>query len=260
MRGRLFKLGEHRLLWGDSSDPENMAALIGDLPVSLVVTDPPYGVNIGSIYGRQRSMENDFLPDANLNRMLKKIVLDIHERYPKTLWYVFAGGPSLRNMLNILHDLDIPVRSKIEWIKEHYVISRGDYHHQSESVIFAGRSDIKHANKARNCSDVVFCKAPSGSRRERHPAEKPWQILEQFILNSSKPGEYVLDPFGGSGSTLFACERTGRKCLMAEIDERWVYEIMRRFLKDFADKHEPVFEITDGQEKYFAVPDEEDAQ
>ncbi len=260
MRGRLFKLGEHRLLWGDSSDPENMAALIGDLPVSLVVTDPPYGVNMGDICGRKRSMENDFLPSKNLGNMLSSVFINIHERFPKSLWYVFAGGESLRCMLNLLYDLDMPIRSKIEWIKSHYVISRGDYHHQSESVLFTGRSDSKHTNKARNCSDVIFGKKPSSDRSTKHPSEKPWQILEQFILNSSKAGEYVLDPFGGSGSVLFACERTGRKCLMAEIDERWVYEIMRRFLKDFADKHEPVFEIIEGQEKYFAVPDKEEGR
>ncbi len=260
MRGRLFKLGEHRLLWGDSSDHENMAALIGDLPVSLVVTDPPYGVNMRAVPGKKtdRSISHDNVHAYKLGKMIFNSFSYIRERNPMCLWYFFAGGEMLRFGFEMLDDLFLTLRCKLEWVKDNFVITRGDYHYQTESILFAGSSDTAHKNKARNCSNVIFWKAAK-SCDGRHPAEKPQQILEQFILNSSKPGEYVADPFGGSGSTMRACERTGRKCLMAEIDERWVYVTMHRWLAD-TDGKLPIFEITDGSEVPFAVPDKEEGR
>lgn len=153
---------------------------------------------------------------------------------------------------NIIFYRELGFRSDqlLTWIKKCHTLTRKEYQLQTEQILFLANGPLKHRNKLRTNSTAIFGPAPMSLRRgsahrELHPCAKPIELLERFILNHSKKGETVCDPFIGGGSTLAACERTGRRCIGAELSGKFLSYLFRGFWM-FSEK-EPIFEIVEGE-------------
>lgn len=246
-RGDIWILGEHKLLCGDACNSEDLEMLMGDEVANMVFTDPPYNVNYGNalrdkIAGEtgKRSILNDNLGDgfgAFLYDALKNML-----KYTRGSLYICMGGSELHT----LHDAFVTAEGKIEsyivWVKDKFTLSRSKYQHRHEWIIQGAlnyenrHEEILFGNKkgssapwygGRNQDDVWEFSRPAKS--ELHPTMKPIALVERAINNSSKTLDIVLDVFGGSGSTLIACENTNRRCRMIELDEKYIDVIITRW-------------------------------
>ena len=236
----LWKLGEHRLLLGDATKAEDVARLMGDEKASLVLTDPPYGV--GYVEGKQEFLAT--IHKGSGGRKFSAIIGDAPEddyydfslRWlnavrphlaPKNAFYIFNGDTKLREFLNALHDTKYTKSALLIWLKNHLVVGRKDYHPQHELILYGWYGT--HAFFGEHDKSALFYPKPQKS--VLHPTMKPPALLRRLIYHSSRPGEIVLDPFGGSGSTLIACEHLGRRCFMVEQDEAYCRTIVERWQK-----------------------------
>lgn len=252
-RGDVWILGEHKLLCGDACNPKDLETLMGDEIANMVFTDPPYNVNYGNslrdkLAGEEgkRSILNDNLGDgfcAFLYDALKNMI-----KYTRGSLYICMGGSELHT----LHDAFVAAEGKIEsyivWVKDKFTLSRSKYQHRHEWIMqgvsnYENRhEEILFGNKkgssapwygGRNQDDVWEFSRPAKS--ELHPTMKPIALVERAINNSSKTLDIVLDVFGGSGSTLIACENTNRRCRMIELDEKYIDVIIKRW-QDYTGK------------------------
>jgi len=236
----LWKLGEHRLLLGDATKAEDVARLMDGEKASLILSDPPYGV--GYVEGKQ-----EFLATIHKDSTQKKFSViagdapeddyyDFSMRWletvrphlaPKNAFYIFNGDTKLREFLNALHDTGYTKSALLIWLKDRFVVGRKDYHPQHELILYGWHGT--HAFFGQKDRTALFYPKPQKSAL--HPTMKPPALLRRLIYHSSKPGEIVLDPFGGSGSTLIACEHLGRRCFMIERDEAYCRTIVERWEK-----------------------------
>jgi DNA modification methylase len=232
---------------GDATKKEDVSLLVGGDKVSLILTDPPYGV--GYVEGKQ-----DFLKATGGagGKKFAPIAGDgIAEDYyrfsrdwlaaaaphlaAKNSFYVFNGDTKLRELLNALHDDGWVKSSILIWLKDRFVIGRKDYHPQHELIVYGWRGTHSfHGNKDRTA--LFF---PKPSKNALHPTMKPPALLRRLIYHGTLPNEIVLDPFGGSGSTLVACEHLGRRCLLMEMDETYCRTIIDRWEKLTGMRAEP---------------------
>lgn len=227
-RGDVWILGEHRLACADSKDPAAVRACVGGA-LRLIVTDPPYGVSYVGKTNEALTIENDSLNEEQL-RELWAAVLDawIPELTPggglyatvpaRPLNLIFAGELQRREIL----------RQQLVWAKDSMVLGRSDYHYQHEPILYGWRPDAAHYFTGdRTKVSVIEVARPKASRE--HPTMKPTELWAQLIQNSSKKDELVGDPFSGSGTTIIACEQTGRKARAAEIDPHYCDVAVRRW-------------------------------
>jgi site-specific DNA-methyltransferase (adenine-specific) len=236
----LWKLGEHRLLLGDATKSEDIKRLMGDEKASLVLTDPPYGV--GYVEGKQ-----EFLATIHKGTSGKKFTAIIGDAPEddyydfslrwlnavrphlahKNAFYIFNGDTKLREFLNALHDTKYTKSALLIWLKNHLVVGRKDYHPQHELILYGWYGT--HEFFGEHDKSALFYPKPQKS--VLHPTMKPPALLRRLIYHSSRPREIILDPFGGSGSTLIACEHLGRRCFMVEQDETYCRVIVERWQK-----------------------------
>ena len=232
----------HRLLCGDSRKADDMAHLMDGRVVDMVWTDPPYGVAIASRVGTGRSMSsaqaraeghkgiaNDDLSVPEFVAFLRGAFdLALEACKPGAVWYVAAPhGPMGVAFSMVLHGLDI-WHSSLVWVKDSLVISRLDYHYRHEVFYYGWKPGGAHHAVPDRCQTSVF-EFPRPKRSEEHPTMKPVELIRRHIENSSNPGHSVLDQFAGSGSTLIACEQTGRKTFLMEIDPQFADVIVQRW-------------------------------
>lgn len=237
--GDVITLGAHRLICGDSTKPDVLATLLGTTQVDLVVTDPPYGVDIqerdmaqAEVRGRRKDGKgvlNDELTGAKLGEFLArafKAAFDVSR--PGACWYVFAAsGVDYRWSLNALADLDV-ARHGLIWLKDRFVMGRADYHYRHENIIYGWTpGGAHHAVPDRTQDSVWECARPS--RSDEHPTMKPLALIERAIKNSSMRGDTVLDSFSGSGTTILACEATGRVGRGVELSPEYCDVIVTRW-------------------------------
>ena len=245
---KVWHLGEHRLLLGDATKKEDVARLVGKDKVSLILTDPPYGV--GLVEGKQDFLEA--IDKSNLVSKFSAIKGDgVEEDYyaftmkwleavkphlkDKNVFYIFNGDTKLREFLNALHDAKYSKSALLIWLKNHLVMGRKDYHPQHELIIYGWYGT--HEFFGNKDKTALFYPKPVKSKL--HPTMKPPALLRRLIYHSTRPGDYVLDPFSGSGSTMVACEQLGRKCLMIEYEEKYCQTIIERWEKLTGRKVEP---------------------
>ena len=236
----LWKLGEHRLLLGDATKPDDIARLMRDEKASLILSDPPYGV--GYVEGKQEflatihkdSGKKKFSAiagdgvDADYYAFSKQWLEAVRPHLaPKNAFYIFNGDTKLREFLNALHDAGYVKSALLIWLKDRFVVGRKDYHPQHELILYGWYGT--HAFFGQKDRTALFYPKPQKSAL--HPTMKPPALLRRLIYHSSRPGEIVLDPFGGSGSTLIACEHLGRRCFMIEQDETYCRTIVERWQK-----------------------------
>ena len=236
--GDIWLLGNHRLMCGDSTMIDQVERLMGGEKVNLMVTDPPYGVNYdpewrdGANLGvgeRSRGkVENDDKVDWT----------DAYNLYTGTVAYVWHAAIYSPEVAQHLRNCDFEIVSQIIWVKQHFALSRGDYHWQHEPCWYVVKKGHKHqwqgARDQATTWNIKNNNSFGNSNPEKtwgHGTQKPIECMERPILNNSKPNDGVYDPFGGSGTTLIACEKTNRKCFMMEISPQYCDVIIKRWQK-----------------------------
>ncbi|MFH1022112.1 MAG: DNA methyltransferase [Planctomycetota bacterium] len=265
--GDLWVLGNHRLLCGDSAKPEDVDRLLGGTKIQLVNTDPPYNVNVasrtnnaiavaaanGEYLGHQgmdaairkagphattmklrpkdRPLINDFVSDEEFARLLRawfgniKRVLE-----PGRSFYIWGGYLNIWNYPKALKDSELYFSQMVVWVKEHPALTRKDFLANHESCFYGWSEGAGHYfnPEIHNATDVWSVKKINPQQME-HLTAKPIELAVRAMTYSSRPGENVLDLFGGSGSTLIAAERTGRYAFLMEIDPLYCDVIVDRF-------------------------------
>lgn len=234
--GDIIPLGDHLLLCGDSTNSEQVVNIIGDRRISLVLTDPPYGVAYVQSKTAFGLSKNKFKEIANDQQQSDSEYQNFTQKWlavikpflaDKNSFYIFNSDRMLFALKKALDSSGFKFCQLLIWIKNHSVIGRMDYLPQHELVAY-GWYGSHHFHKSKDKSILTF---PKPNKSSLHPTMKPVSMLRHLILNSSKIGDYVYDPFGGSGSTLIACEQTKRKCLMVEQDTEYCQVIVNRFNK-----------------------------
>src|SRR6266853_655972 len=227
--GDLWILGDHKLLVGDATHADAVAKLMSGTPADLVFTDPPYNVSYEGYTEDRLTIQGDRMSDAEF-----KLFLEAAFRSYRTLvkpgasMYVCHSSSWQREFQNALESAGFELRCQIIWAKNTFAWGFGRYKFQHEPIFYAhvaGEKDPWYGDKSQ--STLWQEKKPTANRL--HPTMKPVELIERALLNSSKAGDVVADLFGGSGSTLIACERRGRKARLMELDPRYADVICRRY-------------------------------
>jgi DNA modification methylase len=236
--GQLWKLGDHLLYCGDSTEEATFTRLMGDEKAHLIWTDPPWNVNYGAVdEGNQqgykvRTIMNDHMNEGQWDEFVGqfcKTLKDYSE--PGAPIYLVMSAQEWPVIDRNLREVGFHWSSTVIWAKDRLVLSRKDYHTQYEPIWYGWNNEAARLAivEDRKQSDLWEIERPS--RSELHPTMKPIELVQKSIVNSSKPGNIVLDSFGGSGSTLIACEQTNRKCRMVELDPQYCDVIIARWEK-----------------------------
>ena len=230
--GDVWQLREHRLLCGDATKPEDVTRALDHQQADLCFTDPPYNVSIGDHGGqgrgqRKRRIANDAMDPVAFEAFIHAAVRNLLASVDGAL-YICMSSKELPLVSRILIEEGGHWSDTIIWSKDRFVLGRADYQRAYEPIWYGWREGTKHIWKGgRDQDDVWRIDRPSDS--PLHPTMKPLPLIERAIQNSSEPGAVVLDPFMGSGSTLIACERTGRISAGIEIDPRYCDVIVARW-------------------------------
>jgi DNA modification methylase len=229
--GDLWVLGEHRLLCGDATVLTDVERLLGGQLADMTFTDPPYNVDYANspkdkLRGKRRPILNDnlgsgfeaFLHDACSN------ILDT----TKGAMYICMSSSELHTLQGAFAAAGGHWSTLVIWAKHTFTLGRADYQRQYEPILYGWREGHDHYwCGARDQGDVWFVDKPA--RNDLHPTMKPVALVERAVRNSSKSRDIVLDPFGGSGSTLIACAKAGRQARLIELDPKYCDVIVRRF-------------------------------
>lgn len=241
--GDLWLLGNHRLFCGDSTREETYTLLMDGKKANLVVTDPPYNVNYEGSAGKIKNdnMENDkfyqFLLDAFTN-MEKSMADDASV-------YVFHADTEGLNFRKAFADAGFYLSGTCIWKKQSLVLGRSPYQWQHEPVLFGWKKKGRHQWYTGRKESTIW-EFDKPKKNGDHPTMKPVPLVAYPIKNSSMSNCIVLDPFGGSGSTLIACEQTNRVCHTIELDEKFCDVIVKRFIEQ-AGTTENVYVVRGGQ-------------
>lgn len=241
--GDLWLLGNHRLVCGDSTREETYTLLMDGKKANLVVTDPPYNVNYEGSAGKIKNdnMENgkfyQFLLDAFTN--MEKAMAD------DASIYVFHADTEGLNFRKAFADAGFYLSGTCIWKKQSLVLGRSPYQWQHEPVLFGWKKKGKHQWYTGRKESTIW-EFDKPKKNGDHPTMKPVPLVAYPIKNSSMSNCIVLDPFGGSGSTLIACEQTNRICHTIELDEKFCDVIVKRFIEQ-AGTTENVYVVRDSQ-------------
>ena len=233
--GEVYQLGRHRLMCGDSTKIEDVKRLMGDDMADMVFTDPPWNVNYGAVDKdnaqgyKPRTIINDFMGTEEFKQFMFSAFKCMNEvSKAGACTYVVMSAQEWGNMMLTLAQNDYHWSSTIIWNKDRLVLSRKDYHTKYEPIWYGWKAGSRLCPlKDRKQSDVWDFDRPAKS--EEHPTMKPVGLVARAVMNSSKKENVVLDLFGGSGTTLIACEQTNRFCCMMELDPKYVDVIIERW-------------------------------
>ena len=229
--GDLWLLGEHRLLCGDATALTDVERVLGGALADMCFTDPPYGVNYANspkdkLRGKHRPILNDNLGDcfeAFLTDACTNLVA-----VTKGAVYIAMSSSELHTLQRAFLAAGGKWSTFVIWAKHAFTLGRADYQRQYEPILYGWREGSDHYwCGARDQGDVWFFDKPA--RNDLHPTMKPVALVERAIRNSSKTRDIVLDPFGGSGSTLIAAEKTGRQARLVELDPAYCDVIVQRW-------------------------------
>lgn len=242
-KGDFWLLGRHRLMCGDATLPEVFDTLLDGKKVNLVVTDPPYNVNYSSDAG---TIKNDNMADNDFYNFLFASYKNMANAMAEDASiYVFHADTEGLNFRKAFVDAGFYLSGVCIWVKQSLVLGRSPYQWKHEPILFGWKKNGKHKWFAdRKQSTVWNFDRPKKS--ELHPTMKPIALVAYPILNSSMTNGLVLDPFGGSGSTLIACEQTDRTCYTIEIDEKYADVIVKRYIEQIGND-ENVYLVRNGE-------------
>ncbi|MHB8914940.1 MAG: site-specific DNA-methyltransferase [Thiobacillus sp.] len=247
--GDIWLLGKHRVMCGDSTSIDAVEKLMAGEKAALVVTDPPWNVAYGTNLAnnaqgdKARTIMNDSMDSDKWDEFLSAVVGNLSlVTLPGCPLYCVMGPSEWPAIDKALRGGGFHWSSTIIWAKDQLVMSRKDYHTQYEPIWYGWNDKAARlwTVQDRKQSDLWECKRPKSS--PLHPTTKPVELIERAVLNSSNAHSIVFEPFGGSGSTLIACEKTGREARLMELDGRYVDVILKRWA-EFTGK-DPVLEST----------------
>jgi DNA modification methylase len=245
--GDLWLLGRHRLVCGDSTRQETYDLLMDGNLANLVVTDPPYNVNYEGTAGK---IKNDNMADEKFYKfLLDAFCLTEKVMAKDASIYVFHADTEGLNFRRAFADAGLYLSGTCIWKKQSLVLGRSPYQWQHEPVLFGWKKSGKHSWYSDRKQSTIW-EFDKPRKNADHPTMKPVPLLAYPILNSSMTGCIVLDPFGGSGSTLIACEQTGRSCYMTELDEKFCDVVVRRYI-ELVGSAENVYLIRGGNKVHF---------
>jgi len=264
-RGQIFRLGNHILMCGDATSPQDVKRLMDAAGIEteggdIILTDPPYNVAIEGCTKDKLTIENDSMDDSIFIDFLSKAFVNM-EHYLKKggPFYIWHASLKASEFREAMEGSGLHVRQVLQWVKNIFVLGRQDYQWRHEpcfygwkegaphyfipirnlsTVLEDGPLDIEKMSKkelqdtirkmlADAPGDVIHANKPA--RNAEHPTMKPVKLLAEVLHNSSRPGDTVIDLFGGSGSTLVACEQMDRRCIMMEYDPRYSDVIIERY-------------------------------
>ena len=243
-RGDIWTVGRHRLVCGDATSAEDVAALMDGKKANLIVTDPPYNVAFRS--GSGLSIQNDSMENGEFYTFLYNSFQNMAEHLEKGgAAYVFHADTEGLNFRKAFVDAGFHLAGVCIWVKNSLVLGRSDYQWQHEPVLYGFLKNGKHPWYSDRKQTTIW-NYDKPKRNKNHPTSKPLDLLGYPICNSSQENAIVLDTFGGSGSTMMACEQTNRICCMMELDEKYASVILRRYVEDTGDS-ENVYAVRGGE-------------
>lgn len=246
--GDIWLLGEHRLVCGDSTKAETYSLLMGGKKANLVVTDPPYNVNYEGAAGK---IKNDNMGNEAFYTFLFNAFTCMEEVMAQDASiYVFHADTEGLNFRKAFLEAGFYLSGTCIWKKQSLVLGRSPYQWQHEPVLFGWKKKGKHQWYSDRKQSTIW-EYDKPKKNSDHPTMKPVALIAYPIVNSSMTGCIVLDPFGGSGSTLIACEQTDRLCYTVELDEKFCDVIVKRYIEQVG-SGEHVFLLRDGIKKSYS--------
>ena len=243
-KGDIWTVGRHRLMCGDATSAEDVAALMDGKKANLIVTDPPYNVAFKS--GSGLSIQNDSMENGEFYTFLYNSFQNMVEHLESGgAAYVFHADTEGLNFRKAFVDAGFHLAGVCIWVKNSLVLGRSDYQWQHEPVLYGFLKNGKHPWYSDRKQTTIW-NYDKPKRNKNHPTSKPLDLLGYPICNSSQENAIVLDTFGGSGSTMMACEQTNRICHMMELDEKYASVILRRYVEDTGDS-ENVYVVRGGE-------------
>lgn len=226
--GDLWQMGEHRLLCGDSTKEESYELLMAGKQANLVITDPPYNVNYQGSAGK---IKNDNMKDDAFYQFLLAAFTNMEKNMASDASiYVFHADTEGLNFRKAFSDAGFYLSGTCIWVKQSLVLGRSPYQWRHEPILFGWKKKGKHCWYAGRKESTIW-EFDKPKKNKDHPTMKPIPLLAYPIMNSSMTNSIVLDPFGGSGSTLIACEQTKRICRTIELDEKFCDVIVKRYIE-----------------------------
>ena len=260
-QGQIWQLGVHRLMCGDSTDPDDMAALMDGEKADAVITDPPYNVDITNTQGMK--LQNDDMNDEAFYEFLKAAFMQVTQNLKQGgAFYVWHADKNGNAVSAAMDEAGVPPKQRLIWVKNNLVQSlNNDYQNKHESCWYGWRKGAAHFFTPDRTQTTVFEDAREFAKMSKaelvalleqifdedsgvpvdvihekrphvndlHPTMKPVRLIARTMRNSTRPGELVLDPFGGSGTTIIAAEQLGRRAYLMEIDPRYCDVIVERW-------------------------------
>ncbi|MCC8044879.1 MAG: site-specific DNA-methyltransferase [Clostridiales bacterium] len=243
-KGDVWTVGRHRLMCGDATSSEDVAKLMDGKKANLIVTDPPYGVSFKSSDGL--TIQNDSMKGDDFYTFLYKSFSNMVAHMENGgAAYVFHADTEGLNFRKAFVDAGFHLAGVCIWVKNSLVLGRSDYQWQHEPVLYGFLQNGKHPWYSDRKQTTIW-NYDKPKRNENHPTSKPLDLLGYPISNSTQENAIVLDTFGGSGSTMMACEQLNRICYSMELDEKYASVILRRYVEMTGDS-ENVFVVRNGE-------------
>lgn len=227
--GDVWALGEHRLMCGDSTNYNDVAQLMDGELADLLITDPPYNVDYVGKTKDKLKIENDKMSDSNFREFLYDAFVNADTvMKPGAVFYIWHADSEGYNFRGACKDAGWQVRQCLIWNKNQMVMGRQDYQWKHEPCLYGWKDGASHLWAAdRKQTTVIDFNKPQ--RNGEHPTMKPVGLFDYQIKNNTKGADVVLDLFGGSGTTLIACEQDGRKARLMELDPHYCDVIIKRW-------------------------------
>ncbi len=239
--GDLWVLGEHGLLCGDSANPEHVARLMDGGEADLLLTDPPYNVAYEGGTDAAMTIANDDMDDASYRKFLVATlgcaVAVLRPGGAFYCWHADSEGLTVRGACS---DIGLRVRQCLIWVKSSLVLGRQDYQWKHEPCLYGWKDGAGHTWLS-DRSQTTVLEFAKPARNGEHPTMKPVPLFLYLLQNSCAAGGVVLDPFGGSGTTLIAAEQTGRRARLMELDPRYCDVIVKRWEQFTGKKAQRIF-------------------
>ena len=241
--GQLFKLGNHFLLCGDATNEADVKKLMGSTKCDLFLTDPPYNVNYTDGHKNERKIMNDHWDsDEEAGEKLWKPAFtnarNIANEFCSVYCFMPQGGTHMMMMMMMMES-GWQVKHELIWVKQSLVLGRQDYNYQHEPILYGWGDKHKFYGKGQYATTSVW-NFDRPTQSKEHPTMKPLELLGEILLNATVENDVVLDLFGGSGSTLIACEQLNRQCYMMELDPYYCQVIINRWEQYTGEKAEKI--------------------
>lgn len=230
--GDIWKLGDHKLMCGDSTKAETYKMLMGDERATMMFTDPPWNVAIGQnpVESRHReTLENDDLSDVDFEKFLDAFI-EQSAPYVDGDIYVVLASRTMHWLSGAMYRRGFHHSGTIIWVKDRFVLTRCNYQTRFEPIWYGWSKKKKSSFCGRRDLDDVW-EVPRPQKSDEHPTMKPVELMVRAVMNSSKPGDLVLEPFSGSGATIISCEQTGRRCYAVDLSPTFTEVGVRRWEK-----------------------------